>query len=266
MLDSYNRNISYLRISVTDRCNLRCRYCMPEEGIRLMSHQDILSFEEIMEVVSESVLLGITKVRITGGEPLVRKGVVNLVKMITRMQEIVDVGLTTNGILLEQYAEELAEAGLRRVNISLDTVNPEKYSRITRCGDIRKVFHGIDAAIKAKFNPIKINCVIRDSSSDKDPAEVREFCKERGLKARFIHEMDLASGGFSVVEGGTGGNCNICNRLRLTANGIIKPCLFDNIGFSTRELGAREALRKAIHLKPEKGTVNNVNAFHNIGG
>jgi GTP 3',8-cyclase len=266
MLDRFNRNISYLRISVTDRCNLRCLYCMPEEGIRLMSHEDILSYEEIMEVVRESVLLGITKVRITGGEPLVRKGVTSLVKMISETPEINDLGITTNGILLDQYASELAEAGLHRVNISLDTINPEKYRRITRGGDIAKVFLGIEAAKKANLGPIKINCVVRDSSAEQDAMEVKEYCKKNGLKIRFIHEMDLASGGFSVVEGGSGGNCLLCNRLRLTANGIIKPCLFDNVGFSIREFGVREALSKAIHVKPEKGTVNSVNKFHNIGG
>jgi GTP 3',8-cyclase len=239
---------------------------MPEEGIKLMDHKDILSYEEILEVVRESVLLGIKKVRITGGEPLVRRGVTSLVKMISDIKEITDFGLTTNGILLDQYAEELAKAGLHRVNISLDTVNPEKYASITRGGNITKVFDGIDAAKKANLGPIKINCVVRDSSAEQDAMEVMHFCKENGLKVRFIHEMDLATGGFSKVEGGTGGDCNLCNRLRLTANGFIKPCLFDNIGFNIRELGVSEALKRAICVKPEKGTVNSLNKFHNIGG
>jgi GTP 3',8-cyclase len=266
MLDRYNRDISYLRISVTDRCNLRCAYCMPQEGIRLISHQDILSYEEIMEVVRESVDLGIRKVRITGGEPLVRKGVVGLVRMISEIKEVEDLGLTTNGILLSDYADELAKAGLHRVNISLDTIDPERYSKITRGGDIGMVFRGIEAARKAGLGPVKINCVIRDSAEEQDALAVRKFCDEKGLELRFIHEMDLASGGFSIVEGGTGGDCSMCNRLRLTANGFIKPCLFDNIGFSIRELGVKEALQKAVHLKPEKGTVNSINKFHNIGG
>lgn len=266
MLDRFNRNISYLRISVTDRCNLRCLYCMPEEGIHLMSHQEILTYEEIMEVVKESASMGITKIRITGGEPLVRKGISNLILMISKIPEITDLGLTTNGILLDKFSAELADAGLHRVNISLDTVNPEKFTRITRGGNIEDVFRGIEAAKKAKLDPIKINCVVRDSSTEKDAIEVKQFCTENGLAIRYIHEMDLATGGFSKVEGGSGGNCNLCNRLRLTANGIIKPCLFDNAGFSIRELGVSAALRKAIHVKPEKGTINSLNKFHNIGG
>jgi GTP 3',8-cyclase len=266
MLDSFNRDIQYLRVSVTDRCNLRCTYCMPADGIRLISHSEILSYEEILEVVREAAQLGITKVRITGGEPLVRKGLPDLVRMVSGIKEISDLGITTNGILLERYAEELASSGLQRVNISLDTVDPEKYSHLTRGGDIRNVFRGIDAAKKAKLSPVKINCVVRDSSAEKDAVEVKRFCMENGLEIRFIREMDLRSGGFSIVEGGTGGNCRICNRLRLTANGILKPCLFDDTGFDIRKMGVHAALRKAIHVKPEKGTVNRENLFHNIGG
>ena len=265
MLDNFNRNINYLRISVTDRCNLRCVYCMPETGITLIDHKDILSYEEIMEVVHESVQFGITKIRITGGEPLVRKGVSSLVKMIASVREINDLGLTTNGILLDEYAEELAQAGLHRVNISLDTVNPEKYSLLTRGGDLTRVFRGIEVARNTGLFPIKINCVVRDLSGN-DTREVTKFCQDQGLELRLIHQMNLSTGGFAVVEGGTGGNCILCNRLRLTANGIIKPCLFDNIGFNIRESGVKQAIEQAIGFKPEKGTVNTLNTFHNIGG
>lgn len=266
MLDSYNRSLNYLRVSVTDRCNLRCIYCMPAEGIRLISHSDILSFEEILEVIKEGIKLGINKVRITGGEPLVRRGVVNLVKMISKLDGIDDFGMTTNGTLLEEFAGELAEAGLHRVNISLDTVNPEKYHLITRGGDIEKVFQGIKAAKKAGISPIKINCVVKNSSIEPDAVKVRAFCNQNGLEARFIHEMDLENGCFTLVEGGDGGNCRSCNRLRLTANGMIKPCLFSNLEYSIRELGSREALLRGIRTKPEKGIVNKKNLFHNIGG
>ena len=127
MLDRYKRNISYLRISVTDRCNLRCTYCMPEDGIDLMAHEDVLSFEEIVNFVEEAVKTGITKVRLTGGEPLVRKGIVELVERIANVKGLEDLALTTNGILLEKYANELAKAGLKRVNISLDTLDPNTY-------------------------------------------------------------------------------------------------------------------------------------------
>jgi cyclic pyranopterin phosphate synthase len=239
---------------------------MPAEGIRLISHSDILSFEEIIEVVKEGIRLGITKVRITGGEPLVRKGAVNLVGMISKLGGINDFGMTTNGTLLGDFAAGLAKAGLHRINISLDTVNPEKYRSITRGGDIEKVFRGIKAAKEAGISPIKINCVVKNSSLEPDAVEVRKFCDQNGLEARFIHEMDLETGCFSPVEGGDGGNCKSCNRLRLTANGMIKPCLFSNLEYSIRELGIHEALVRAINTKPEKGMVNNRNFFHNIGG
>ncbi len=266
MFDSYNRSLNYLRVSVTDRCNLRCIYCMPAEGIRLIDHSDILSFEEIYKVILEGIHLGITKVRITGGEPLVRKGVVNLVKMVSQLEAITDFGMTTNGILLGQFAVELSKAGLHRVNISLDTINPEKYRQITRGGEIGKVFAGIYAAQEAGISPIKINCVVNNSSTEPDAVEVRNFCFQNGLEVRFIHEMDLDTGCFTLVEGGEGGNCSHCNRLRLTANGMIKPCLFSNLEYSIREFGIREALLHAIHTKPEKGIANNRDLFHNIGG
>ncbi|MGA2822765.1 MAG: radical SAM protein [Bacteroidales bacterium] len=266
MFDSYNRSINYLRISITDRCNLRCVYCMPEEGIRLINHTEIISYEKILEVILEGIRLGITKVRITGGEPLVRKGVVNLVEMIAQLEGITDFGMTTNGILLEQFAADLSKAGLHRVNISLDTINPEKYRKITRGGEIEKVFSGIHAAKEAGISPIKINCVVKNSSRESDALEVGNFCQQNDLEVRFIHEMDLDTGCFTLVEGGDGGNCKNCNRLRLTANGMIKPCLFTNLEYSIREFGIKEALLRAINTKPEKGKVNNNNLFHNIGG
>ena len=266
MFDSYSRSINYLRVSITDRCNLRCVYCMPEDGIRLINHEEIISYEEILEVIREGIRLGITKVRITGGEPLVRKGVVSLVGMIAQLEAITDFGMTTNGILLEKFAADLSKAGLSRVNISLDTINPEKYRQITRGGEIEKVFSGIHAAREAGISPIKINCVVKNSSREPDALEVRNFCRQNGLEVRFIHEMDLDTGCFMLVEGGDGGNCENCNRLRLTANGMIKPCLFTNLEYSIRELGIKEALLRAINTKPEKGKVNNRNLFHNIGG
>lgn len=266
MYDSYNRNINYLRISVTDRCNLRCTYCMPESGIRLLPHEEILSYEDILSVVKEAIPMGISKVRITGGEPLVRKNIVELVKMIGKAEGIKDFGLTTNGVLLNIFAQQLADAGLHRINISLDTIDPVRYHEITRTGNIAAVFAGIEAAKKAGLTPIKINCVVKRSSMEKDAMEVKEFCRRQGLEVRFIHEMDLESGCFTVVEGGTGGDCLQCNRLRLTANGFIKPCLFNNAGYSIRELGIREALTKAIQTKPERGSINDINRFHNIGG
>lgn len=266
MLDRYNRHIHYLRISVTDRCNLRCRYCMPEEGIHLMRHEDILTFEEITEVIQEAVQLGIDKIRLTGGEPLVRKGIVGLVERIAAIGQIKDLSLTTNGILLEEMALPLKNAGLHRVNVSLDTTDPERYSDITRGGDINKVFRGIRAAREAGLNPVKINCVVFRSSDEDHAREVKAFCRENDLTVRFIRQMDLETGEFSVVEGGSGGNCSICNRLRLTANGIVKPCLFDEFEFPVRKLGAREALISAINYKPLNGCINRTGSFYSIGG
>ena len=266
MFDSFNRSINYLRISVTDRCNLRCTYCMPESGVNLLRHEDILSFEEITEVTRTAVEMGVTKVRITGGEPLVRKGIVSLVEQIAGIAGINDLSLTTNAVLLEEHASGLAKAGLQRINISLDTVDADKYKEITRGGDIRKVVRGIIAAQRAGLEPIKVNCVIDKSSDEPDALGVKEFCQNVGLEVRFIHRMHLASGHFSIVEGGTGGDCARCNRLRLTANGKIKPCLFNDLEFDVRTLGIREALQQAIALKPECGTYSNNHQFHNIGG
>jgi GTP 3',8-cyclase len=266
MYDRYKRKINYLRISVTDRCNLRCRYCMPEEGITLLDHKDILSFEEIAEIVTTAAELGITKVRITGGEPLVRKGIVSLVRMISEIEGIEDFGLTTNGISLAEFAFPLAEAGLHRVNISLDTMDPDKYRFITRGGDLHRVLEGIETAKKAGFKPIKLNCVVENSSQEPDALSVREFALKNDLEVRFIHQMDLETGCFSVVEGGMGGDCHSCNRIRLTASGYVKPCLFNDLEFNIHELGIREAIEKAVNFKPEKGSCNLVNRFHNIGG
>lgn len=265
MFDRFNRQINYLRVSVTDRCNLRCIYCMPEEGVPLLRHDDILRFEEIIEVVKVAVGVGITKIRITGGEPLVRKGIVGLVREIAGIHGIIDFGLTTNGILLEEFAGPLAEAGLHRINVSLDTLNPSRFAVLTRGGDVNCVIRGIHAAKTAGLNPIKINCVVRNSSGEPDALTVKQFCAEFGLEVRFIHEMNLADGRFTIVENGHGGDCLHCNRLRLTANGMIRPCLFNDSEFSIRELGISRALERAVECKPEQGTLSNGH-FNSIGG
>jgi GTP 3',8-cyclase len=266
MLDRYNRNINYLRISVTDRCNLRCTYCMPETGIKLLPHTEILTFDEIFGFTSEAVKHGVTKVRITGGEPLVRKGIVVLVEMIAGIKGIADLSMTTNGVLLADFAEDLKAAGLHRVNVSLDTTDPVKFAAITRNGNVESVIEGIFAAKKAGLLPVKINCVINGSKEEEDAREVARFCKENDLEIRYIRQMDLVNGHFSAVEGGTGGDCSLCNRLRLTSNGKLKPCLFSNSEFDIRELGYDEAIRLAVDLKPQCGTVNNTGEFYNIGG
>jgi cyclic pyranopterin phosphate synthase len=265
MFDRFSRSINYLRISVTDRCNLRCTYCMPEDGIQLLDHSDILSFEEITNFTRFAVQNGITKVRLTGGEPLVRKGIVELVSMLTSIVGLEDLSMTTNGILLPQFAHDLKLAGLKRINISLDTVDQNKYCEITRNGDLTKVLEGIEAALEAGLTPIKINCVLLGQADD-ETQQLRDFCEKKGLKLRFIHQMNLKTGEFSRVEGGEGGNCSKCNRVRLLANGDIKPCLFSDLSYNIRELGAEEALNLALGNKPKSGTYNKSGEFYNIGG
>lgn len=266
MFDRFDRKINYLRISVTDRCNLRCVYCMPEEGVTLLDHKEILSFDEIVSIAETAVRKGVDKIRITGGEPLVRKGIIDLVRMIGEIDGIKDYSMTTNAISLDKFADELANAGLQRVNISLDTTDPEKFKQITRGGDIQKVFDGIKAAKKAGLDPIKINCVIKDNNQEPDAIAVAKFCAENGLFIRYITEMDLEKGEFSVVQGGSGGDCGTCNRIRLTANGNIKPCLFSDIAYNVRELGAERAIDLSIGNKPQNGHENHTGKFYNIGG
>jgi cyclic pyranopterin phosphate synthase len=239
---------------------------MPEEGIPLMQHKNILTFEEIYEFTKTAVKLGINKVRITGGEPLVRKGIDDLVKMLAGIEGIDDLGMTTNGILLEEYADKLAEAGLDRINISMDTLNPEKYKAITRGGELSMVLRGIFAANKAMLLPIKINCVIRSKDDLNDARELQLFAKRYDFKVRMIHLMNLEKGMFTQVDGGEGGNCGECNRLRLTADGHILPCLFSNIRISIRESSYEQAILKAVESKPHSGKDNCVGTFYNIGG
>ncbi len=266
MYDQFNRQINYLRISVTDRCNLQCRYCVPEEGIQLMPRKDILSFEEIRDFTRYAVSRGIEKVRITGGEPLVRHDIIKLMEMVASIHGIRDLAMTTNGVLLPKFAGQLKEAGLHRVNISLDTLDPVRFREITRFGELKQVLAGIEAAKKAGLTPVKINCVIKKSSSEADAKEVEKFCKENGLEIRFIQLMNLEKGEFSVVENGEGGHCSTCNRLRLTANGLIMPCLFSDMGYNIRELGYEKAIDMALGNKPKSGTTNTTRQFSNIGG
>ena len=266
MLDHFNRNITYLRISVTDRCNFRCQYCMPAEGVPWKNQDEILSFEEIVDIVKVGTRLGIKKIRLTGGEPLVRKDLPELIQMLSALPEIEEIGMTTNGVLLQKYAKELKAAGLSRVNISLDTLNPEKFRQITRTGNLDDVLKGIDAAIEAELLPVKINFVRMKGENDDDEQAVRNFCKEKNLKLRFIRQMDLRKGEFSSVEGGEGGICKICNRLRLTADGFLVPCLHSGLRYDIRKTGIEKAYKMAIENKPQTGHGTTTHEFSNIGG
>jgi len=239
---------------------------MPKEGIELIARDEILTLEEIVEIIHEGAKLGLKKIRLTGGEPLVRKGIVRLVEMINQIDGIEEIAMTTNGILLSKFASDLKNAGLNRVNISLDTLNAEDFKTITRQGNLNDVKRGITAARDAGLTPIKINTVKTKWSNKQDIDALKQFCEEEGLSIRFIREMNLETGDFSVVEGGEGGNCKICNRLRLMANGAIKPCLFSNKAYNIKEYGIKEAFQLALNSKPLEGKKNRNHKFYNIGG
>jgi cyclic pyranopterin phosphate synthase len=297
-LDAYNRPISYLRVSVTDRCNLRCIYCMPPEGAPWRPHEEILRYEEIETVVRAATELGISKVRLTGGEPLVRLGIVDLVRNLAHIPGVDDLAMTTNGILLSRYAVALADAGLQRVNISLDTLRPERFRRITRLGRLEDVLAGMEAAQRAGLEPVKINTVVIRGMNDDEAVDLARKTTEAGWNVRFIELMPvgngvLADGGWRerVVTAGeirpkieavlgelepakvsVGGGparyyrlpgargtlgfitpisehfCYRCNRLRLTADGQLRPCLL-----SDYEINLRTPLRQGADVDQIKG-------------
>lgn len=282
--DKYERLIDYLRISITDRCNLRCVYCMPSEGIRTISHREILSYEEIIRVVRIAADFGVRRIRITGGEPLTRRNLPYLISSINQIKGIEDISLTTNGQLLSQYIHQLALAGLKRVNISLDSLDPDRYRTITRGGDIGRVLGGIEETERIGLLPIKINMVpVRGFNDDEIenfarmsiitpyhirfiefmPIGAKEFWSiERYMPADEIRErvssvaplapVKLEKSGpakyfkFTGAKGVIGfispiSNhfCSSCNRLRLTSEGKIRPCLF-----SETEIDLKSAMRR----------------------
>ncbi len=307
LVDTFGRVITYLRISVTDRCNLRCVYCIPEQGIALKSHSEMLTYEEIASVAAAAATLGVRRIRLTGGEPLVRRGVADLVHMLKALPGIEEVSLTTNGVLLEEMAPALARAGLDRVNVSLDTLDPARYTRLTRGGSIERAWRGIAAAEANNLTPLKINVVaVRGLNEDELPAlarltlahawhvriielmpvggslawgddlpdpqhaylplsEIRALLEPLGLveekgvggagPAR-VYRMPGALGTVGLISPRGEHFCDRCNRLRLTADGFLRPCLLGE-----REVNVREALRsgqaieallqEAVRLKPE---------------
>ncbi len=333
MKDSHGRDIDYLRISLTDRCNLRCIYCMPEEGVCALSHQDILSFEEIVRIVRVAAQMGIKHLRLTGGEPLVRRGVANLVAELNAIDGIESVAITTNGILLPKMAQELKEAGLSRVNISLDTLDSKQYEYITRRDKFNETIDGIHAALDAGFDPVKINSVVVRSlnqdifafasmSIDK-PLHVRfiEFMpvgedselgscgwgkedvvpsdellariNEEGIKAGVgplyraqkhtpngwgpaeYYEFDNALGTVGFISPLSNHFCSTCNRIRLTADGKIRPCLFSDTEYDIRTParandaeGISAVLMKVLGVKPDEhhDRVGTERGMSQIGG
>lgn len=193
MIDKYNRNINYLRVSITDRCNLRCIYCMPKEGISFIGHQDILSYEEIVRIVRIAVKAGIVKVRVTGGEPLVRRGVIDFLRTLKEVEGLHDISLTTNGILLETLAEGIYDAGIKRINISLDSLVNEKYRDITRIGNLDMVLRGIEKAHETGFAPVKINVVAIKGFNDQEIVNFAKMTLDKPYQIRFIEFMPIGS-------------------------------------------------------------------------
>ena len=191
MKDLFGRRINYLRISVTDLCNLRCQYCMPQDGVCKVEHSDVLSIEEFYEIAKAFVSLGVDKIRITGGEPLVKNGIVELVEKIANLDGVKDLAMTTNALLLKKYAKQLKDAGLNRVNISLDTLNPEKYKEITRGGDIQKVLEGIEEAKKVGLTPIKINTVLIGNFNVDEIENFVYITNNEEIDVRFIELMPI---------------------------------------------------------------------------
>lgn len=189
--DSHNRRINYLRVSITDRCNLRCHYCMPQEGVSQFSHSEILRYEEILRLAVLAVSKGITKIRVTGGEPLVRKDAVKLIHHLSQIKGVQDLSLTTNAILLEEFAPALFQAGLKRVNVSMDSLSPEKYREITRGGDLSRVWAGIHAARRAGIFPIKINVVAITGLNDGEILDFARLTMQDPFQVRFIEFMPV---------------------------------------------------------------------------
>lgn len=294
MIDRLGRNITYLRISVTELCNLRCRYCMPAEGVCKKSHADMLTEDEMIQAVEAAASLGITKLRITGGEPLVKKNIVSICRRAAAVPGIREVCVTTNGLLLPELAVPLREAGVTRLNLSLDTLSPEKYAYITRMGRLEDFRAGFHAALNAGFQKVKLNAVLIGGFNDDEIVPLAELTRAYPVDMRFIEMMPMYDGGdfdssayipYTKVldtlpeavpvpgDGGVAklcrlpgaqGNiglispvsahfCGECNRIRLTADGKIKPCLHSGDEYALKGLnfdGMRAQLEKAIWNKP----------------
>ena len=304
MIDGQGRDIRYLRVSVTERCNYRCRYCMPEEGICKKNHADMLTEDELIRAIEAAAALGITKLRITGGEPLIKKNILSICRRAAAVEGIEDIALTSNGILLPKLAGELRAAGVRRLNLSLDSLKAEKYAWITRMGSIEDFWAGFHAALEAGFEKIKLNSVLIGGFNDDEIEALAALTVQYPVDLRFIEMMPMYdSGDFSesafipcgwVLEKlpeavpvahdggvaklyrlpGARGNvglisplsahfCGACNRIRLTADGRIKPCLHMEEEHSLKGLdfeGMKAVLERAIWNKP--GWHGQLDALH----
>ena len=265
MQDSYQREIEYLRISLTDSCNLRCQYCMPEEGFPALDPSKILSFEQILAVVKAAVSIGIFKYRLTGGEPLVRPNVPDLVARMNEIEGVKIIAMTTNGVLLAPLAQKLKDSGLQSVNISLDTLDPNFYTLITRGGMIQKALEGIDAAIQAGLD-VKINMVMMGEKSRKELPLLQEFAQKKGIKLQTIAQYDLREMKSDNHPYDRPLPCSTCNRIRLMADGRIRTCLHSNDDHLIDFNDIVGTLKKAILAKPEHGTFSTDANVNLIGG
>lgn len=294
MLDTYGREISYLRLSVTDRCNLRCRYCMPAEGICKKSQAEMLTEDEMILAVRAAASLGIRKLRLTGGEPLVKKNILSICRRAAAVEGIREVCLTTNGTLLPRMADGLRAAGVDRLNISLDTLDPAKYAYITRIGTLEQALRGIDAALEAGFERLKINAVLIGGFNDDEIPALAALTRRYPADVRFIELMPMteteafgrpayvpgsavlsalpellpaerydgvarlyrlpgARGSVGVISAVSSHFCAACNRIRLTADGKLKPCLHSGQEFPIKGLdfdGMRREMERVIQAKP----------------
>ncbi len=312
LIDRFNRKINYLRMSLTDRCNLRCVYCMPPFGERKLRHKDILRYEELLRIARIAIKLGITKIRLTGGEPLVRRGVGEFIPALTALEGLEDVSITTNGILLKANLKMLKDAGIRRLNISIDSLDREKFKGITRSDHFEDVWEGIQLAREMGFSPIKLNVVMMKGINDNEvldfgrlaldePYHIRFIeCMPVGLEAnnlafipneaveralvdaygplipvsRTAHDGPAARVRFESGKGEIGfisaishSFCQSCNRLRLTANGMLLPCLLSDTEVSIKDPLRRgcldgelvEVFKKAVRQKPACHPLNRQN-------
>jgi len=265
VLDPYNREINYLRISVTDKCNLRCTYCMPEEGVTFREHDAFLSFEQIVEVVRAGVRLGLTKIRLTGGEPLVKRGIVDLVRMIIGVDGVQHVAMTTNGVLLKKMAADLKRAGLNSLNVSLDSLDPQRYRELTRGGTIEQVLEGIDAALAQDF-PMKLNMVVLNETKDEDIERMRRFCEDKKITLQMINHFSLSEDKQNDYCFDRPPNCEQCNRIRLLADGQLKPCLHSDLEIPLDLNDIASSLKRAVAGKPERGSICVNRRMIEIGG
>lgn len=265
MYDCFDRRIDYLRISVTDKCNLRCRYCLPEEGVPCRGHDELLRHEQIVEVVRAAVGLGLTKIRLTGGEPLVRRGIVELVAMIRAVPGVRHLGMTTNGTLLARHAAGLKGAGLDSLNISLDSLDPERYRWLTRRGDIAEVLAGIEAARREGF-PVKLNMVVLEDTPPAEIEAMRVFCREKGLQLQLINHFALNDRKREDYRFDRPPRCSTCNKIRLLADGKLKPCLHSDLEIPLDLQDVEGSLRRTIEAKPENGCACTNRSMAEIGG